>query len=247
MLVEHVRLPRARQLAAVADVAEPAVDTAFWPTTGEYPIYDAMAYYFMTHDVERVRRYESAIAHLARGRTAVDIGTGQDVNWAHRCVTRGATTAFAIEEMDETIAKARAYVSAHRLESSISLLLAVELPERVDLCVSEIIGTIGSSEGVVVSLLDAHRRFLKPGGAMIPFRCATRVAATTLPEPLASAPAFSREAINYIDEVFAAVGTKFDLRIAVENYSRELLLSDAAAYEDLRFDSAAALAEAIAR
>lgn len=56
----------------------------------------------------------------------------------------------------------------------------VGLPERVDVCVSEVIGTIGSSEGAAAVFADARERFLRPGGASVPARCTTMAAAVTL-------------------------------------------------------------------
>ena len=44
----------------------------------------------------------------------------------------------------------------------------VELPERVDVIVSEWLGGFGIDEGMLVPVIAARDRWLKPGGVMIP-------------------------------------------------------------------------------
>ncbi len=53
----------------------------------------------------------------------------------------------------------------------------VELPERVDLAICDHVGYFGFDYGVIGLLRDAKRRFLKPGGALLPSRIHLRVAA----------------------------------------------------------------------
>jgi SAM-dependent methyltransferase/acyl carrier protein len=110
----------------------------------------------------------------------------------------------------------------------------VELPEKVDVCVSELIGMIGSSEGAAVILNNA-RRFLKDGGVMIPQRCATRIAAARLPDLLADEPAFGELSGHYVEEIFRTVGYPFDVRVCIKNFPVEHVLSDSALFEELDF------------
>ena len=46
--------------------------------------------------------------------------------------------------------------------------LDIELPERVDVVVSEWLGGFGIDEGMLVPVITARDRWLKPGGVMIP-------------------------------------------------------------------------------
>lgn len=60
----------------------------------------------------------------------------------------------------------------------------VNLPEKVDLIVSEVVGNVATGEGVVDTIRDARRRFLrsdllKDPEAMIPRRCQTAIAPVT--------------------------------------------------------------------
>lgn len=210
-----------------------------WPSVGEYPVYDRFLYHLMTHDDVRNGRYREALRGLVRDQVVVDIGTGQDANWARACVDAGARCVYAIEEIASAFEDANRLVGRLGLADRIHLLhgpsLGIELPERADLCVSEIIGLIGSSEGVAVALNDARRRLLKPGAAMVPHRCVTRIAALSLPEHLWQAPVFKPAAARYARRVFQAVGKRFDLRVCVRSLSTTRLLSASAIFEELDF------------
>ncbi|MGH7586664.1 MAG: amino acid adenylation domain-containing protein, partial [Gemmatimonadales bacterium] len=209
-----------------------------WPSIGEYALYDELMYYAMTHDELRNRSYRVAVNRLVRDRTVVDIGTGGDAILARLCVEAGARRVYAIESLDAAFARARDLIATLALSDRITMIhgdsMTVELPEKVDVCVSELIGMIGSSEGAAVILNDA-RRFLKDDGVMIPRRCATRIAAARLPEGLADEPAFSELGGHYTEEIFKAVGYPFDVRVCVKNFPAANLVSDSALFEDLDF------------
>lgn len=223
----------------VYDEERPATEPLLWPSVGDYGVYDDVIYYIMTHDDPRNRRYLEAIRRLAPGAVALDIGAGRDLNWARACLEAGARKAYAIERLPESFRAAQALLKELRLEGRITLLLGdsvdVALPERVDLCVSELIGTIGSSEGVSALLRDAQRRFLKPGGHMIPSRCLTRIAAVELPSPFREEAAFEQPQVDYLEQVLLKEGHPFDLRLCVKNMEPSWLLSAPATFEDLNF------------
>ena len=46
--------------------------------------------------------------------------------------------------------------------------MEIEPPERVDVIVSEWLGGFGIDEGMLVPVIAARDRWLKPGGIMIP-------------------------------------------------------------------------------
>src|SRR5262249_26042419 len=133
----------------------------------------------------RNRRYRASIAQLVRDKVVVDVGAGGDAILSRLCVEAGARKGYAIEGNQEALESARARVRGLGLQVHIEVRvgssLTVQLPEPTDVCVSELIGVIGSSEGAVTILNDA-RRFLKPGGRMIPERCVTLAAGVELPE-----------------------------------------------------------------
>lgn len=223
----------------VAYVVPNTGEPEFWPSVGEYFIYDELLYHAMTGDRVRMRAYRSAIERSVRGRTVLDIGTGAELALARMCLEAGAKRVYAVEMLDHAVTEARRL--ARDLDVGDRLVVVqgdsrrIELPEKVDVCVSELIGTIGSSEGVIPVLNDA-RRFLRPHGEMIPHRCVTKIAAVGLPDGLRRNPAFGELPRYYAEKVFERAGRRFDLRVCAKNLPSGSLLSDAAVFEDLTFD-----------
>jgi amino acid adenylation domain-containing protein len=209
-----------------------------WPSQGCYDIYDDVLYYAMTSDERRNRHYRVAMEHLVRDKVVVDVGAGADVILSRLCVEAGARAVYAIEILRESFDRAAILIRDLGLEDRIHLIhgasTEVELPEKADVVVSELIGTIGSSEGVIPVLNDA-RRFLHAGGAMIPQRCLTRIAAARLPDRLGTKPAFTEVSGYYVEKVFEKEGGAFDLRLCIRNFPRENLASTADLFEDLDF------------
>jgi amino acid adenylation domain-containing protein len=209
-----------------------------WPSLGEHFVYDELLYYAMTHDERRNHSYRVAINRIVPGKTVVDIGTGGDAFLSRLCADAGATRIYAIEMLDDAYQQAKALIEKLGLRDRVTLIhgnsTEVELPEKVDVCVSELIGTIGSSEGVIPFLNDA-RRFLKKNGIMIPRRSTTRIAAVSLPEGLAQHPRFTHLSGSYIHKIFGKTGFPFDVRICIKNFPSQNVLSDLGVFEDLDF------------
>jgi protein arginine N-methyltransferase 1 len=108
----------------------------------------------------------------------------------------------------------------------------------VDLCVSEIIGNIGSSEGVMAVLNDARRRFLTPNGIMIPSRCDTNIAAVALPDLCRVRPKITRNLNIYCNAIFNLYGRRFDPRLALvisDGGVADIIISTEARVERLDF------------
>ena len=101
---------------------------------------------------------------------------------------------YAIERLPESCAKARARVSELGLDDRIEVVLGdattVDLPEPADVCVSEIVGAIGGSEGAAL-IVNGVRRLLRDGAAMIPRRSTTLFAPVELPDALLDEMAFA--------------------------------------------------------
>lgn len=210
----------------------------FVPSIGDYFAYDQLIYYFMTHDRSRNAIYKAAINRVVKDKVVVDIGTGQDAILSRFCVAGGAKRIYAIERSKKAYLSAQALLKELKLTDKIHLILGdateVELPEQVDVCVSELLGTIAGSEGVAVILNNA-RRFLKPDGIMIPERSITKIAAVALPDDLLNMLGFSKFSMRYVDRIFNEAGHPFDLRVCIRRFPQQYIISNTEIFEDLNF------------
>jgi protein arginine N-methyltransferase 1 len=218
-----------------------------FPSAGEYPYYDDFANDMMIKDGMRMAKYTAAVRRYAPGRTVLDIGTGQDAVWALEAARAGARHVWAVESVPRSARLAREAVRqagfADRVTVLEGLSTALELPEPADLCVSEIIGTLGGSEGAGAVLCDARERLVRPGGVLTPHRCATTVVALDLDRAGGGQPlGFPVFALQYVREIFLAVGRPFDLRVCLAGLPEnpplraEAYLSDVAEVERLEFN-----------
>ncbi len=125
----------------------------------------------MLADRGRTRAYRQAILKVVRpGDVVLDMGCGTGVLAFFACQA-GARRVYAIEmggivEVASRISRKNGldgrvvFVSQHSLRA--------RLPERADVLVTETIGNWGPEEGMLASVIDARRRFLKRDGRLIP-------------------------------------------------------------------------------
>lgn len=209
-----------------------------WPSVPEYFVYDELLYHSMTSDTIRTERYRTAIERLVKDKVALDLGTGKDAILARFCAEAGAEKVYAIELQDEAYELARNHLKNLKLEDKVILLHGdssqMQLPEKIDVCVSEIIGNIGSAEGVI-PILNHARRFLAEDGQMIPSRCVSYIAPIHLHEDFLAAPAFSEVAKIYTERIFEKFGYTFDIRLCLKNFSPSSLIAEAQVFEELDF------------
>jgi len=220
-----------------------------WPSVAEFFVYDELLYYAMTHDERRNESYKVAVNRLVKDKVVVEVGTGQDAVLAKFCAEAGARKVYAVELMEESYKKAKETIQHAGLEETIVCIhgdaTRVQLPEKADVCISEIVGSIGGSEGAAVILNNA-RRFLKEDGVMIPQKSITKITAVRLPDSLHENPRFSQIPANYTEKIFQHMGYPFDLRVCVRNLPPSAVISNREIFESLDF-SAAVEAEAVNR
>jgi amino acid adenylation domain-containing protein len=213
----------------------------FWPSLGEYQIYDALLYDFMSADEVRVEAYRRAFEGQVAGKVALDIGTGKDALLARLCVQAGAKHVYAVEVLPDAAASAAQLVAELGLQSSITVICGdmqdIELPEPVDLCTQGIVGNIGSSDGIV-PIWNRASRFFKQDFVAVPARCHTMIAPASLPDQLRDQPAFGSLAGEYARRIFAAQNGDFDVRLCVRNFPQQGLLAEPAEFESLDFSTA---------
>jgi predicted RNA methylase len=209
----------------------------FVPTVGAYELCDDWIYYTMLNDVNRNKIYEKTLKELVKNKIVVDIGTGKDIILSRLCIESGAKKVYAIEKNAKAYQLANTYIENQKLSDKITLIYGdattVNLPELVDICVSELLGVIGSCEGVAVILNDA-RRFLKPDGIMIPYKSITQIAAVNLPQEIIRSR-FSKSSWGYAKKVFEKVGYPFDLRVCIKKFPLSGFISNVGIFENLDF------------
>ncbi|MDP2325932.1 MAG: 50S ribosomal protein L11 methyltransferase, partial [Gammaproteobacteria bacterium] len=147
---------------------------------GSAPVHIAML-----NDRERTGRYLEAIRATVRpGDVVVDMGTGSGV-MAVAAAQAGAARVYAIEATGIAKAALRIF-EANGVADRITLVegysTQIELPERADVLISEVIGNEPLGEKILECTADAVRRFLKPGARMIPLRLQVMVVPVALPE-----------------------------------------------------------------
>ena len=135
--------------------------------------YSIASYGGMVIDERRTRPYIEALTRSVKpGSVVLDIGTGTGL-FAFHAARLGAARVYAIEP-DDAIEVARlcagANVNADRIHWLQGLSTEIDLPERVDVVVGDLHGTMPFFKRNIESLKDARIRHLKPDGRMLPCR-----------------------------------------------------------------------------
>jgi protein arginine N-methyltransferase 1 len=124
-------------------------------------------------DAIRLDLFRSAIAHALRpGDRVADVGCGSAV-LGLLCLQAGAAhidaidSTAAIEIARQSLTKAGWGDKANFIHGT---SFQAELPEPVDVLICDHVGYFGFDYGLIETLADARRRFLKPGGRLIPGR-----------------------------------------------------------------------------
>lgn len=134
-------------------------------------MYTVPNYNRMIADRPRVEAYARAIRQAVRpDSVVVDIGAGTGIMTLLAC-RAGARRVFAIEP-DDVIQVAREVIRANgcadRVEFFQQQSASVALPERADVIVSDLRGILPLFQLHLPTIVDARKRFLKPGGVLIP-------------------------------------------------------------------------------
>jgi type I protein arginine methyltransferase len=142
--------------------------------------------------------YRQAIAAtLSPGDLVADLGCGVGVLGMF-CLEAGAARVWGIDNSDaihlarDVLAKAG---FADRYECISGSTFRTVLPEQVDLIICDHVGFWGFDYGIVQLMRDARRRFLKPGGAMIPQAITLMVAGVSSDGCLAKATGWAQDIV----------------------------------------------------
>jgi SAM-dependent methyltransferase len=131
-------------------------------------------------DGARLKQLKDALAKIIRpGDRVADLGCGSGV-LGLLSLQAGAAHVVAIDE-SAMIDIARESLLRAGQGDKVSFIRGtssrVDLPERVDVVVCDHAGYFGFDYGIIGVLQDARRRFLKPGGTLIPSRIRLNIAA----------------------------------------------------------------------
>lgn len=142
-------------------------------------------HYNYLSDGIRLERFRQAIGRaVTAGDSVADIGSGFGV-LGLMCLKAGAAHVWGIDETPaiqiarETMARsglADRYTCLH--ENS----FRAELPQQVDLVICDHVGFFGLDYGIIKAIGDARKRFLKPGGKVVPRQVVLHVAAAQSPD-----------------------------------------------------------------
>jgi len=233
----HVRAVERDGTSALVGWYVPERKPELWPSVAEFFVYDDVTYGAMAGHEERNARYLRAFAKRVVGKTVIDIGTGPFAILARLAVQAGARKVYAVDRLPESARKARATVADLGLSDKIEVVegdaSTVSLPEPIDICISEIVGGIGGSEGAAL-IINESRRLLRDPSAMLPKRSLTLMAGVELPEE-ALGGGFTDIAAHYVEAIFAEVGRPFDLRLCVKNLPSSAIVTDSGPFEDLDY------------
>ena len=135
--------------------------------------YSLLKYGKIISDVVYREGYQEAIRRVVKpGDVILDLGSGTGFMGLIACQA-GARRVYAVEpayiiQMAKELAAANGY--ADRVEFIQALSTQVSLPEPVNVIVSDLHGALPFFEAGIQSIIDARRRFLAPGGMLIPRR-----------------------------------------------------------------------------
>ncbi len=153
----------------------------------------------MLHDDRRTSDYIAALREAIRPEDIVlDIGTGSGV-LAIAAARAGARHVYAVEASDIADVAERVF-AANGVEGRVTLIRGwsrdIELPERADLLVAEVIGNEPFEEEILETTLDARRRLLKPGARLIPHTLELVARPLYIPDAEARQRAIGRRAVE---------------------------------------------------
>lgn len=140
---------------------------------------------WMLRDRVRNEAYQRAIQQVVKpGDVVLDIGAGTGI-LSIFAAAAGARRVFAVERT-RVASIARTMIARNGYENVIQVLEQdvedVELPEKVDVIVSEWMGGFGVDENMLAPQVIARQRFLKPGGKMIPAKVTAIIAPVSVPD-----------------------------------------------------------------
>ncbi|CAD5116078.1 DgyrCDS5008 [Dimorphilus gyrociliatus] len=142
--------------------------------------FDFQYHFIMLSCISKMRNFYNGIKNGdgLKGKVVADVGSGTGI-LAMWCAQAGAKRVYAIEPNDNYNLLVE-NVKRNKLEDVIqafhSTAEEVELPEKVDVIVSEVLGTALIGDAIFPFLVQARDKFLKPDGVMLPSHATLNIA-----------------------------------------------------------------------
>jgi len=157
----------------------------WFPLSEDIFTWDKDFHTLMLNDQLRMQAYERAIKAVVKpGMVICDLGTGTGI-LALWVLEAGAARVYGIDVKEERLSDAKRRIQAagysERFVTCLGLSYDVQLPEKVDVIISEILGNLGDNEDMTPILADARFRFLKKKGVMLPAGVTSYLAPITSP------------------------------------------------------------------
>ncbi|CAH9057856.1 D-alanine--D-alanyl carrier protein ligase [Pseudoalteromonas holothuriae] len=226
-----------KHLEAYVVAHDKQAKVTFYPPSGDHFLFDQAHYTAMLRDVRRNACFQDAMNKTLKGKVVLEIGPGAELVLTQMALKAGAKKIIAVEINPEAYEQALAKVHELALTDRVDVLLgdiqSVELPEQPEFCISELIGTIGSSEGAGDILNSVRPRLANPEN-MLPKKCVTKIAAVNLSEEHCVF-GFNQIGNTYKDDIYRLSGSEFDLRLCADNVTQAHLVSDVGIFEELDF------------
>lgn len=124
----------------------------------------------MLMDTTRVLAYKTAISTQVNGKSVIDLGCGTGI-LSLFAAKSGAKKIIAIEETNIALVAEKMFKS-NRINHLVTLYKSnsknVNIAQKADILIHEILGTDPLDENILMYISDAKKRFLKKGGKLIP-------------------------------------------------------------------------------
>jgi len=160
----------------------------------------------MLNDTRRTQAFMEALAETVQpGDVVLDIGTGTGV-LAMMAARSGARMIYAVEREPNMASLAEQLFEKNRLHDRIRIIRGksaeIELPEKADVLVAEIVGNDPLAEGILPATNDALQRLLKPEARLIPGRLKIYALPLTVPKSFLEQYLFKEAQVNKWMELY---------------------------------------------
>jgi protein arginine N-methyltransferase 1 len=169
-------------------------------------------------DSVRLDCFARALTEVVRaGDVVLDLAAGTGI-LSYLACRAGAARVYAIESTS-LVEEGRALANANGLADRVNFVREwstfANLPEPVDVIVTDQIGQIGFDAGLIEYVADARQRLLKPGGRILPQRLELQAAPVSNPEV--------RQAIDFWSEPLSGFDySSIHERAACSGYPRQV-------------------------